>query len=78
LELNETFTKINLWKQTQFNKIVYLDADILPIVPPDELFEVDAAFAVSSTIVGLCIGFLTIYDIYRHLRILAGLIASTV
>lgn len=50
LELNETFTKINLWKQTQFNKIVYFDADILPIVPPDELFEVDAAFAASPDI----------------------------
>ncbi|KAF8445159.1 hypothetical protein BGX38DRAFT_1143517 [Terfezia claveryi] len=50
LELNETFTKINLWKQTQFNKIVYLDADILPIVPPDELFEIDAAFAASPDI----------------------------
>ncbi|KAF8418221.1 nucleotide-diphospho-sugar transferase [Tirmania nivea] len=50
LELNETFTKINLWKQTQFNKIIYLDADILPIVPLDELFEVDAAFAASPDI----------------------------
>ncbi|KAI5778978.1 nucleotide-diphospho-sugar transferase [Peziza echinospora] len=49
-ELNETFTKINLWKQTQFRKIVYLDADVLPISPPDELFDTEAVFAASPDI----------------------------
>jgi glycogenin glucosyltransferase len=49
-ELNETFTKIALWKQTQFRKIVYLDADVLPISPPDELFDTEADFAASPDI----------------------------
>lgn len=50
LELNETFTKINLWNQTQFKKILYLDADVLPLYPPDELFVVEATFAASPDI----------------------------
>lgn len=47
LDLNATFTKINIWKQTQFRKIVFLDADIVALRAPDELFDVDANFAVS-------------------------------
>ncbi|KAF8470541.1 nucleotide-diphospho-sugar transferase [Kalaharituber pfeilii] len=50
LELNETLTKIHLWKQTQFNKILYLDADVLPLAPPDEVFDIDADFAASPDI----------------------------
>lgn len=46
LDLNATFTKINLWKQTQFRKIVFIDADVVSIRPPDELFELEADFAV--------------------------------
>lgn len=37
-DLIATFTKIELWRQTQFKRIVYLDADILALRAPDELF----------------------------------------
>jgi glycogenin glucosyltransferase len=30
-DLSATFTKIALWQQTQFRKIIYLDADTLPL-----------------------------------------------
>lgn len=36
-DLIATFTKIELWRQTQFTRIVYLDADILALRAPDEL-----------------------------------------
>lgn len=45
LDLGAALTKISLWKQTQFSKIVYLDADILALRAPDELFDVDADLA---------------------------------
>lgn len=45
LDLSAALTKINLWKQTQFSQIVYLDADILALRAPDELFDVDADLA---------------------------------
>jgi glycogenin glucosyltransferase len=38
-------TKIGLWKQTQFRKVVYVDADVVAMRAPDELFDVDAEFA---------------------------------
>ncbi|KIM92643.1 hypothetical protein OIDMADRAFT_139307, partial [Oidiodendron maius Zn] len=44
-DLSATFTKIALWQQTQFRKIVYLDADTLPLRAPDELFDVTVPFA---------------------------------
>lgn len=40
-----TFTKINLWRQTQFRKIVYIDADVVALRAPDELFDIQASFA---------------------------------
>ncbi|CAI6333696.1 unnamed protein product [Periconia digitata] len=39
------FTKIALWRQTQFRKIVYLDADVVALRNLDELFDIDAPFA---------------------------------
>lgn len=45
LDLVSTFTKIALWRQTQFEHIVYLDADVLAIKAPDELFDLGARFA---------------------------------
>jgi len=33
------FTKLNIWNQTQFDKLVYLDADCIAIEPIDELFD---------------------------------------
>lgn len=39
IELLVTFTKILLWKQVQYTKLVYLDCDVLPMQGIDELFE---------------------------------------
>lgn len=44
-DLAFTFTKINLWRQTQFRKIVYIDADVVALRAVDELFDLDAPFA---------------------------------
>jgi glycogenin glucosyltransferase len=44
-DLHSTFTKINLWKQLQFRKIVYVDADIVALRAPDELFDLPHAFS---------------------------------
>ncbi|KAI8877773.1 glycosyltransferase family 8 protein [Backusella circina FSU 941] len=38
-ELDITFTKIQLWKLTQYKKVVFLDADTLPLLNVDDLFE---------------------------------------
>lgn len=46
-DLASTFTKITLWQQTQFRKIVYLDADTLPLRIPEELFDLEVYFAAS-------------------------------
>lgn len=45
-----TFTKIALWRQTQFRKIVYLDADVVALRAVDELFNIDAPFAAAPDI----------------------------
>ena len=44
-DLISAFTKIELWRQTQYSKIVYLDADIVALRAPDELLTLDKAFA---------------------------------
>ncbi|PVH96754.1 glycosyltransferase family 8 protein [Periconia macrospinosa] len=44
------FTKIALWRQTQFRKIVYLDADVVALRNLDELFDIDAPFAAAPDI----------------------------
>lgn len=44
-DLLSTFTKIALWRQTQFQRIVYLDADVVALRAPDELFDLDTNFA---------------------------------
>ncbi|KAI4177062.1 MAG: hypothetical protein LQ343_000543 [Gyalolechia ehrenbergii] len=49
-DLATTFTKIALWRQTQFQKIVYLDADMVALRAPDELFDQEPAFAAVSDI----------------------------
>ncbi|KAG7665755.1 GLG2 [[Candida] subhashii] len=38
-ELSVTFSKILLWNLTQFEQLVYLDADVLPLQNLDEIFE---------------------------------------
>ncbi|KID73020.1 glycogenin, partial [Metarhizium brunneum ARSEF 3297] len=49
-DLHSAFTKINLWKQTQFSRIVYIDADIVAYRAPDELFELPHAFSAAPDI----------------------------
>ncbi|KAH6669159.1 family 8 glycosyl transferase [Plectosphaerella plurivora] len=49
-DLHSAFTKVNLWKQTQFSKIVYLDADVLAYRAPDELFDLAAPFSAAPDI----------------------------
>ncbi|VVT56987.1 uncharacterized protein SAPINGB_P005474 [Magnusiomyces paraingens] len=38
-DLERSYTKINVWLQTQFSKIVFLDADTLPLKNIDDLFD---------------------------------------
>ncbi|KAK7953338.1 glycosyl transferase family 8 [Apiospora saccharicola] len=49
-DLHSAFTKINLWKQTNFRKIVYLDADIVAYRAPDELFNITHPFSAAPDI----------------------------
>ncbi|KAL8739903.1 MAG: hypothetical protein Q9190_007337 [Brigantiaea leucoxantha] len=44
-DLGSTFTKISLWRQTQYRKIVYMDADVVALRAPDELFDQQSSFA---------------------------------
>ena len=44
-DLASSFTKIALWRQTQFDRIVYIDADVVALRAPDELFSNASAFA---------------------------------
>lgn len=49
-DLHSAFTKINLWKQTQFRKIVYIDADVVAYRAVDELFDIDHPFSAAPDI----------------------------
>ncbi|KAL5374615.1 hypothetical protein DPSP01_011797 [Paraphaeosphaeria sporulosa] len=49
-DLLYAFTKIALWRQTRFRKIVYLDADVVALRSLDELFEIDAPFAAAPDV----------------------------
>ncbi|GJD03770.1 glycogenin [Colletotrichum higginsianum] len=49
-DLHSAFTKVNLWRQTQFSKIVYIDADVVAYRAPDELFDVNAPFSAAPDI----------------------------
>lgn len=44
-DLASTFTKIALWQQTQFSHLVYIDADVVTLRAPDELFNNPPAFS---------------------------------
>ncbi|KAF7506524.1 hypothetical protein GJ744_011670 [Endocarpon pusillum] len=44
-DLISTFTKIELWRQTQFRQIVYIDADMVAIRAPNELLNYNTNFA---------------------------------
>ncbi|KAI8284410.1 hypothetical protein K4K60_001985 [Colletotrichum sp. SAR11_57] len=49
-DLHSAFTKVNLWRQTQFSKIVYIDADVVAYRAPDELFDIAAPFSAAPDI----------------------------
>lgn len=49
-ELISTFTKIELWRQTQYRRIVYLDADMVMLRAPHELLSMKTAFAAAPDI----------------------------
>ncbi|KIW97301.1 uncharacterized protein Z519_02693 [Cladophialophora bantiana CBS 173.52] len=44
-DLVSSFTKIELWRQTQYKRIVYLDADMVALRAPNELLTLDTKFA---------------------------------
>ncbi|KAL2826855.1 nucleotide-diphospho-sugar transferase [Aspergillus cavernicola] len=49
-DLIATFTKIELWRQTQFKRIVYIDSDVVSIRAPDELLDLDVDFAAAPDV----------------------------
>ncbi|KAH9832407.1 glycosyltransferase family 8 protein [Teratosphaeria destructans] len=49
-DLLYTFTKINLWKLTEFRKIVYIDSDVVALRAPDELFDTQEDFAAAADV----------------------------
>ncbi|KAK6509598.1 glycogenin glucosyltransferase, variant 2 [Arthrobotrys musiformis] len=50
LDLSSAFTKIHLWRMTQFEKIVYIDADVVALRAPEELFESKERFSAAPDI----------------------------
>jgi glycogenin glucosyltransferase len=44
------FTKVALWRQTEYSKVVYLDADIVVLQNLDHLFDLDVSFAAAPDI----------------------------
>ncbi|KAK4192981.1 nucleotide-diphospho-sugar transferase [Podospora australis] len=49
-DLHSAFTKIQLWKQTQFRRIIYIDADVVAYRAVDELFHLPHAFSAAPDI----------------------------
>ncbi|KAJ9246675.1 CAZyme family GT8 [Paecilomyces variotii] len=49
-DLISTFTKIQLWRQTQFKRIVYIDCDVVAVRAPDELLSLDVDFAAAPDV----------------------------
>jgi glycogenin glucosyltransferase len=49
-DLGATFTKIQLWKQLRFRRIVYVDADMVSLRAPDELFALPEPFSAAPDI----------------------------
>ncbi|KAF2668532.1 nucleotide-diphospho-sugar transferase [Microthyrium microscopicum] len=49
-DLLYAFTKIGLWRQTQYSKIVYMDADMVALRNLDDLFYIDAGFAAAPDV----------------------------
>lgn len=49
-DLLYTFSKINLWRQVQFRKIIYIDADVVALRAPEELFDLPDEFAAAPDV----------------------------
>jgi glycogenin glucosyltransferase len=49
-DLISTFTKIELWRLIQFDRIVYIDADVVAIRAPDELLSLNVDFAAAPDV----------------------------
>lgn len=49
-DLVSTFTKIELWRQTQYRQIVYIDADAVVLKVPNELLSLVSSFAAAPDI----------------------------
>ncbi|KAK5136359.1 hypothetical protein LTR08_003485 [Meristemomyces frigidus] len=49
-DLLYTFTKIALWRLTQFRRVVYIDSDVVALRAPDELFALPDAFAAAPDV----------------------------
>lgn len=49
-DLIATFTKIELWRLTQFEKIVYIDCDVVAVRAPDELLSLEVDFAAAPDV----------------------------
>lgn len=49
-DLFYAFTKIGLWRQTQFRRIAYIDADVVALRAPDELFDLPRTFAAAPDV----------------------------
>lgn len=47
-DLVDTFTKIVLWQQTQYSRLLYIDADIVALRSPEELFQTTSQCAASN------------------------------
>jgi glycogenin glucosyltransferase len=43
-----TFTKLRIWQQTKFTKIVFFDADVIALKNVDELFQYEELSAVED------------------------------
>ncbi|KAF2175676.1 glycosyltransferase family 8 protein [Zopfia rhizophila CBS 207.26] len=49
-DLSFAFTKIALWRQVQFRRVVYLDSDVVALRALDELFDLDVPFAAAPDV----------------------------
>jgi glycogenin glucosyltransferase len=49
-DLHSAFTKIVIWRHTEFRKIVYMDADMVALRAPDELFSLTHDFSAAPDI----------------------------
>lgn len=49
-DLIATFTKIELWRLTQYQRVVYIDCDVVALRAPDELLSLEADFAAAPDV----------------------------